>query len=196
MDFIDFVDDALFRYPSLWFKDEFYEYRVMEHMFFVIGNGFDWENGELTSNYEERKKQTWRGFLREVMEEYDHQEGNPVYLRSIFEDFGLKVSEESLQLFKKEQQAAKLRRKKGINRFYPFSERHSMAFEVPEDVKQDWLEGAIHFLEFSLTRPLTAFYHNHSEWTEEQEIEHAQKQVALVEKTLEKLKKQYEEMYG
>lgn len=169
MNFEETVENIIYRYPTLYLRSKWCEYTVMDHLFFVIGNGYEWSKGELTHIYCDGPRPPWTTFLKKAI-------------------YAMTVGVKHDAFWKKLETGNK---KMAELRFYPFSEKHSMAFLVPEDVKQDWLEAVIHYLEFAESRPIESFYFLCDEWTEEQEIEHAIQKKEMVSKQLAKLRQQY-----
>jgi len=51
----DHIKEVIKSYPSLFGDDDKSKFRVLEHIFFVNGNGYRWEDGKLTIDEELKK---------------------------------------------------------------------------------------------------------------------------------------------
>ncbi len=130
-------------YPSLFPE----EADALHHLFFVLGNGYDWVGGELTENYSdptgvsptpaeiiEECKIRRREFLKRTQKQFGDLGGASEYLEK-----ELRIIETSPA----EQRQHELRRRKLDYRrkMYPICE-YSRILHLPEDIKEDWLEAA------------------------------------------------------
>lgn len=132
------------KYPSLFRR----RWEVLNHLFCVIGNGFEWVNGELVEKGE-RKIKNYVPLLKDG-EAYRSEE-------SIREQVSKENKKMDEWIIKHNQEYEKLGISHLINtwpgektekeiaktynvEFYPLSE-YSAIFNIPEDIKPDWLEG-------------------------------------------------------
>lgn len=95
---------------------------ALNQLFCVIGNGYDWVNGELVDDDNRYKK---RYKLRKPIEKAEFRneqhwlEVNKFY-RELYEDTNRKIPYEY------------------DFEWYPLSKRHSYLFNYPDDIKDDW----------------------------------------------------------
>lgn len=146
----DAVAKALFEYPSLY-KDVSWEkskIKIYDHLFLVIGNGFKWHDGYLGEKFSEGKpkklkkygkdKYSWRPDEKWFSERlYRHADWSDGIKKLIEENpawKGLDLLEEAST---------------HIPTPYPVCE-YSAIITVPDDVKPDWLQGAIETTEWAL----------------------------------------------
>lgn len=122
------VIHAILKYPSL-FKDIDFQHskeKVIDHLFFTNGNGYEWVNGELVlSEYEEDGK-----FLEFPDNYFD------TALWSDEEDEDTLIKEFRLSQ-KKEYKAREICNKHVIS-LYPIC-KYAQILNLPKDIKKDWL---------------------------------------------------------
>jgi len=108
-------------YGDLFPKEKYY----LEHLFFVIGNGYEWENGELV----DRRRRTEQDFIRERKEfrqwKKTLQRGSP------------RVTKAELLKFVKSLRKGKPKKRQ----IYPLCE-YSAIVNFPKNIKPDWLAAA------------------------------------------------------
>jgi hypothetical protein len=143
-------------YPSLFTDEE----DVLEHLFFVNGNGFEWKNGELVERYEEpTPAQMLRKARRDDRATYKNQIAS-------YKRCGLDTAHLRRELYDRlHKSPAVLRKQEVARRFemveqgwsgdsgwriengtlvrpiYPLCE-YAKILHVPADVKPDWLAAA------------------------------------------------------
>ena len=108
-------------YPDLYQE----RYEVLDHLFFTIGNGFEWENGELVC-HEDKK-----GYIR------------PLYIAQLDEN------DKAIQRIQSEQ----YNKIKSLFKNFPHLKRkwyplcsYSKIFNLPKNIKKDWKDGAIEII--------------------------------------------------
>lgn len=102
---------------------------IIDHLFFVIGNGYDWLDGCLvnTSPHDHLERPARREENKDLYEAVDEVK---VLLKSADKDY-ISFDEEHRMHWEAD-----------IHRFYPVSKDFSNICQVPDDVKPDWLELA------------------------------------------------------
>jgi len=130
---------------------------VYDHLFYVIGNGFSWKNGELHEIG--FKTKTKEHCIQNVIDDYNERLNNRIEELNKMKNDG-KIDEES---FNKCIELHKARYAKNIEkeiyiiehakelsedftpfegfRFYPICEGYSKCTTIPDDIKPDWLDG-------------------------------------------------------
>ena len=125
------IINAILNHPSLY-KDIDYEHsrqKVLSHLFFTNGNGYEWVNGALVCELDKYKVGT------ELPESYfetpvmSTEANEPKYFKE------LRLAEG------KEYEPYELCSKQAIQ-IYPICQYAKM-MNIPDDIKDDWLEGAI-----------------------------------------------------
>jgi len=163
MTFEDTIFESLWSYPNLFGFDELDRYRVMDHLFFTVGNGYKWKDGELVEGCTE-KRISWRQYLyRALGGRFYFVTTDVMVLEQLSDrqekgDSALPDDPQQWDILKRKAQEEFLheRATKGDGKvgFYPVCEKYSRIMNVPIDIKPDWLDGAIDFLEFALDSPL------------------------------------------
>lgn len=106
-------------YPDLYKNRK----NCLNQLFCVVGNGFEWINGELVCKNEYLER--WQ--LKTPIEHATPGEHN-LYLLELHEEFKKRLA---------------LKRKKPVYDFndtwYPLSKKYSKLYNYPEDIKDDWL---------------------------------------------------------
>jgi len=130
---------------------------VYDHLFYVIGNGFSWKNGELQEIG--FKTKTKKQCIQDVMNDYTERLNNRIKeLNEMKNDDAIdeKTFNEFLELHKAryakhiEKEIYVIEHAKELAEdftpykgfvFYPFYEGYSECSRIPKDIKPDWLEG-------------------------------------------------------
>lgn len=119
---------------------------VLHHLFFVIGNGFEWHNGELVDRFEKKKRVNVKDLADKERAEYAERIAG--YKAKGLETLGL---EQELHMY--EFVVANIDRivnDRGIRGAtldrdpYPICKDYAKIFNVPDDVKNDWLWAMYH----------------------------------------------------
>ena len=130
---------------------------VYDHLFYVIGNGFSWKNGELHEIG--FKTKTKEQCIQDVMNDYAERLENRVKELNEMKNDGVIVEE----AFNKFIELRKAGYAKDVERetyivehakelaedftpykrfvFYPLCKGYSKCTTIPDDIKPDWLEG-------------------------------------------------------
>ena len=162
----DCIKQMIVEYPSLFPSRE----NCLDHLFLVIGNGYEWEDGELTYRGRRNFEDSHLSAIERIHKRFneDSQPGSAIYetLHPTGKwDNWIKRHEERLvktqkiidevdircQPFKGEPQPKRL---------YPISNNYSKACVVPDNVKQDWLDAAYETLNLAMTIIITDLYDN------------------------------------
>lgn len=137
----DTVFNSMWQYPCLWGFDALARYRVMNHLFFTIGNGYEWKDGQLVEKFPEPKI-SWQMYIHEAL-------GGDLQLQTnALRDEYVEIVGTDLDL-----PSYRISSHDRSVQFYPACTRFSKVFFVPKDVQPDWLSGAIEFLTFALNSP-------------------------------------------
>lgn len=143
------------RWPTLYQ----YRYRVLDHLFFVIGNGIDWLDGVLYSDifpvpYREMSLEEIYEYQRELHFEEERKsslrrqvqdlEAYATELNKIMTSLGLEMSEGMRGLLSPPPDPTELDLplplpEDAMVYLYPLSDRYSNINRIPEDVHDDWL---------------------------------------------------------
>lgn len=150
------VEDTLheinWNYPTQMFGENS-KLDVFDHLFLTVGNGYEWVDGELVNKYKD-KRNNFEGFIRDIFWYYN-------LTKELHTAAGMSES-------KWDEEAAIKEMVEDLDKpflsFYCASKKYSRCFNVPEDVKQDWLEAIISFLE-------TAVEMDNSYWIDERYAE-------------------------
>lgn len=97
----------------------------LDHLFCVIGNGYEWNDGELISC--DRKKYKYNSYEDEY--EFDYIDNTPVKLKGDNKAKQTIYSEEYFKLNEKYK-----------FKWYPICE-YSKVINYPSNIKEDWLNG-------------------------------------------------------
>ena len=130
---------------------------VYDHLFYVIGNGFSWKNGELQEIG--FKTKTKKQCIQDIIDDHIEQYENRVKELTALKNDEI-INEEE---FNKFIELCRARYTKDVERetyivehakelaedftpykgfvFYPFYEGYSECSRIPKDIKPDWLEG-------------------------------------------------------
>jgi len=128
------MEEALTEYPRLFGTDAFAPYRVLEHWFCTIGNGLDWlKDGTLGDGQTpaERKKSR-EAYRTEPRPEPTAQEQEAHRLASWDRELCIGVPVP----------------------LYPVSPGYSHIFDLPENIEDSFLLGAMQMLIYFLSRPI------------------------------------------
>lgn len=185
MDLEATIEQSILCYPSLnrWRSD------VLEHLFYVIGNGYEWQDGQLVhlgpepsyisssklfqDDYVERVSsriaqtdpEGAEKFRRDSAERDARQDATEAAIRaqvgwrSKFLGPPKSIFDTGLTAFKRPT-ADTLRMYPGGWSLYPESDKYSFVNNLPPDIRPDWLAGALE------TRRWYNYYmsHPHSRW--------------------------------
>lgn len=95
--------------------------KCLDHLFCVIGNGFEWQNGELVSKSFDERLSRWRLVTDIVRAEPTE------LIKSMGE-----LHEERILTYSKTI-------KEPYNKWYPITKEYSYIYNYPADIKPDWL---------------------------------------------------------
>jgi len=144
------VHENLLCAPTVYGFDGLEELRVADHLFLTSGNGYKWEAGELVDKFpEESPRPYWGTYIRDVLYLYYAYQGVLVGEPKMTDSLQTLICVGELKQFSEEaalQRFLEEEREKGLS-FAQVSPRYSRAFNVPDDVKPDWLDAMIGFLE-------------------------------------------------
>ncbi len=138
------IKESLLSYPTLYKKEE----DVLEHLFFVIGNGYEWKNGQLVDidgkrgSMESRVKEIWDDRLQREhcskIFKVDWPEG--FYPKTV-DDPIIQALWKAQDDFRKKCIEIGVRDGDTERSIYPIS-GYCKLYSVPKDVKPDWLAAA------------------------------------------------------
>ena len=119
------AEDTL-QYMADFYPDIFHTRKhALDHLFCVIGNGYEWVNGELVDNdneYEKRYK-----LRKQIKKAKFKREENWYQMNKFFYNlYGLDEKQKIPMQYTFE--------------WYPLSKKYSALFTYPEDIKDDWKE--------------------------------------------------------
>jgi len=155
MDYLDTLDSSLRAYPSLFLD----EADVLYHLFLIIGNGYRWENGQLTDGIEDPEevvRSARASFIR--MCDTNIEEGRDKRdfwaKQKALEDEPLEVRQ-ALSRVARERNARKngegpdccVWRDGRVLRRLSLHPEYSKLATVPDDVQPDWLDAAFRAIE-------------------------------------------------
>ena len=110
------------QYLMDFYGDLFYSRELcLDHLFCVIGNGFEWRDGELVDLDEDERIERY-----ELKEDIKHAEPT-----SSVREIGL-MKETMLKYRTKNKEEKE-------DKWYPISEEYSYICNYPRDIKEDWL---------------------------------------------------------
>ena len=118
------------KYPDLFQTRK----QCLDHLFCVVGNGYEWHNGELV--HYDCVNETWDNeFIYELDENGKSKE--PMEFDEWFEET-TKILKEMLEIFPNDDNI-----KNSIEKYqwYPLSKTYSYLYNYPKDIKEDWLKG-------------------------------------------------------
>lgn len=154
----DTIHRSIIKYPSLYNFGNLKDSRmaVLNHLFFTNGNGYDWKDGELVEYRSEKlksfKKRVKEKQLKKWLNE-DHKDYEDSEAFKRFEEF-CKENDLLHHLTKEAKEERKRRRiEENNNRklhIYPFSKGYFLLGEIPDDVKEDWLDAGYDACVFAL----------------------------------------------
>lgn len=125
-------------YPSLFPN----KISVCDHLFLVIGNGYEWDNGELVGVFHDdlleglTHKQLEKQALKSLRKEFKVDEPYSAYTLKQWE-FQIK----NVELLLEERMTLD-----GYSSFYTLHPEYSHIATLPDDITDDWLELAERFL--------------------------------------------------
>jgi len=139
----DTIAKSIKKYPSL-FKDVNWKksrIKVIDHLFLTIGNGFEWYDGYLAEKSKKHKYGEIKFKWRPTQKWFDTK---------LFDKYGWDKA--IIDIIKKNPQMADLLEIESASLYlatpYPVCE-YSRAMNVPDNVRPDWLAGAIETLEWA-----------------------------------------------
>jgi len=140
----DTVKVGLLAYPSLFPTREY----VIDHLYCVLGNGYDWEGGALVETCHDGKdaivvKMLREGKSEEEVRSYVADDEDDKRFNNLMKDVEERFPEYKRKLF------PELERKLKI---YPICELCPI-LELPKDIHPDWLAGAEEALRLIETYP-------------------------------------------
>jgi hypothetical protein len=137
-------DDCFKHYPTLFYT----RVDVIEHVFFVVGGGYDWLDGSVVCNSPE-------SHLRSKKNEAKQKRINKsmsvaliceeIYGEKFYESLPPKLKESikkivDIEFDKKKEVVERPLPDEGMRKnFYPVSDNYSLITNVPDDVKDEWL---------------------------------------------------------
>ena len=136
------------RYPTLYGTNKYARMKILNLLFFVIGNGKEWKNGELVDSYKSKSRVKWKPELRKQVIEDNNE-------RTVH--------------------------------FYPFLEKMSKIFLIPNDIKPDWFFGAIEILIYATNAPLEAYLSGYQKNSNKTSQEYMEQKKASLRKLLKNL---------
>lgn len=127
-------------YPGLYRCKNYKQSRlkVLEHLFLVISNGYEWENGELKELSfcrDNRKSDDSLKFEKDHFTKSMFRQPSDSMIRKLMPDLLL------------EERAYALGTKSTL---YPISELYSKCVTIPDDIQPDWLKGAKDIVDFAI----------------------------------------------
>lgn len=164
MNYADTLQHCYEAYPTLFpFEED-----VLDHLFFVIGNGYSWINGELVDNdYEpaitirrrdkERIKRQIDSFQSIREDEMNEQKS---YIKERLKELRAELKLgykkfQSIEILRRHKEAEKENSSYFINadgllgrKIYPLCD-YSKIVNLPDDIKPDWLEAAKRAITFA-----------------------------------------------
>jgi hypothetical protein len=135
MSFEETIQEMYDHYPTL-FKER---WMALDHLFCVIGNGYEWINGGLADNHEKPSTD-----YQPVLDQHGKAFLSDEILREkLFQEYK-EINDKAKEIFKQPDEALW----KNVDRelkpsticFYPLS-KYSHIFNLPADIQHDWLEG-------------------------------------------------------
>jgi len=119
------IVNAIMRYPILY-KDINFNYskeKVLDQLFFVNGNGYEWVNGELVSEEELLYNSIPEDYFNKtIMEKVENTFKKVLYGKKEFKEIELKSNR--------------------VLTVYPICE-YAKILHLPDDIELDWLLGAL-----------------------------------------------------
>lgn len=165
MNLLNHIHDVIRRYPTLYKTDncENSEILVLNHLFLVIGNGYEWYDGYLTDKYEEAKPYGQDNPDLLPADYFDHIETklelvDPAMVE-FFNELGVDRGfiKKNGKYYREVEQCARNPFTHAFGRLspYPVSKRYSALITMPKEVRPDWLAGAMKIAKASLN-----YYHD------------------------------------
>jgi len=117
-------------YPTLYQE----RFQCLDHLFFTIGNGYDWKNGELFSEE--------HNYIAEFSGE------GAIIGYKLIENYVAQLDEDERAIQRNKIESNKLKQNLArihphlFIKWYPLS-KYSRIFSLPKNVKKDWEEGAL-----------------------------------------------------
>ena len=125
------IINAIMKHPLLY-KDTNFEYskqKVLNQLFFVNGNGYEWVDGQLTDGeelvYNSIPKDSFNTTMVEEPKDDD-------FMRGIYKELNINSNKIKLESY-------------GALTIYPICE-YAKILHLPDDIEPDWLFGAIEAL--------------------------------------------------
>lgn len=102
--------------------------KCLDHLFLTIGNGYEWQDGELIEKEEDERIKRYK-----LVKDIEHAEPDQFqYEIGMMKERGLEIYEKTTMITNPEN-AKKLNLK-----WYPLSEDFSYICNYPDDIKPDW----------------------------------------------------------
>lgn len=122
-----YVNRTIWNYPLSYRSSSYWASRVkvLNHLFFVIGNGLEWIDGRLADVCSDTSRKPFKAFPPG----YFNEQFAVLYTRPPFP--GSKIKFRPLNEFSEYEPCAQ---------FYPISQ-YSRAFALPPEIRRDWYEG-------------------------------------------------------
>lgn len=92
--------------------------KCLDHLFCVVGNGYEWKNGELVSIEKDERIERYK-----LKKDVKKAKPNPF----------------TEQFYSRIEELNNLDKSEISNRWYPISEKYSYICNYPDDIKPDWL---------------------------------------------------------
>jgi hypothetical protein len=157
--FEDTIRDTLIVY-SILFWGKYARQKVLDHMFSGCGNGLDWKAGALTEDMP----------AREIVEKCLATEGVVEKSKAEAQERADKYGEDDIS-------------------FYPLWESGAAVFTMPDDVRDDYLLGALEHLDFILSfkKPCFSGAGTSIDFPEAARKEYNAKHLAIIKKAKKKI---------
>ena len=150
----DQISKSIYEYPSL-FKDvdmQKSRIKVLDQLFLVIGNGYEWTDGYLAEMVCKKNGSGFKKFLPYGKEKFSVKLDEKYFKNPIYRTFD--HHPEILKLIMENPKFKDLSMIEDCSLFlatpYPISE-YSKLNTVPDNVRPDWLDGAIETAEWALS---------------------------------------------
>lgn len=150
----DSIRKSIFEYPSL-FKDLDYaksRIKVLDHLFLVIGNGYEWHDGYLAQRICKEKGRGFKKFPKYGKEKFTKKLDEAYFKTQTYRMFD--HHPEIIKLIKENPKFMDLMEIEDRSLYvptpYPVCE-YSRIVVAPDDIRPDWLAGAIEVGEWALS---------------------------------------------
>lgn len=163
----DTVYEMMTLYPSLYKTKS----SCFHHLFFVIGNGYEWEDGELVYFHREKTKIEFKdedevirksGLLTDLHPDINDKYYDSFRLRTRETNAALQFTLDNFDVIMSGEHLA-------FGNMYPYSSKYNHLTHMPDDAKPDWRE-AIEECLWALTPYFNSFAGSGAEMTKEKAI--------------------------